>query len=305
MRSGVLAWCVLSVGCGPQVLAPEPGHGKEDDAGTTDAPVGTSTSSTTSTSTTTGTPGTTVADDTSSDSTAATGWVDFIMPPDGDSETIECDLWEDDCPRGEKCMPYSADGSPTWNGTRCSPIADDPGAPGDPCTVEGSGVSGIDDCEKGSMCWDVDPDTLMGVCVAFCTGSPNNPVCDDPTTTCRLASEGVLILCLPSCDPLVQDCPGGEPCVPVDDDFICTPEGEGEGQNGEPCEYLNACAAGLACIPADAVPGCEAIGCCSPFCAVDDSDPPCTLEGQVCVPWFEPGQAPPEHENVGVCAVPQ
>jgi hypothetical protein len=55
-----------------------------------------------------------------------------------------------------------------WNGTRCVPVAGMPGMPGDPCTVEDGPWSGRDDCAFGAMCWDVDPDTSMGECVAQC-----------------------------------------------------------------------------------------------------------------------------------------
>jgi hypothetical protein len=46
-------------------------------------------------------------------------------------------------------------------------------------------------------------------------------------------------------------------------------------------------------------------GCCAPYC--DTTDPTahddCSALGDewVCVPWFEPGTAPPDYENVGVC----
>src|SRR5690349_13167900 len=60
---------------------------------------------------------------------------DFIPVPDwpfGD----ECDIWEEDCPEGYKCMPWANDGGNAWNATRCSPIAPDAHAPGESCTVE-------------------------------------------------------------------------------------------------------------------------------------------------------------------------
>ncbi len=40
------------------------------------------------------------------------------------------------------------------------PAGDKP--PGLGCTVEGSATSGIDTCQAGAMCWDVDPVTLAG-----------------------------------------------------------------------------------------------------------------------------------------------
>ena len=80
----------------------------------------------------------------------------------------ECDIEAQDCPEGEKCMPWANDGGDEWNGTRCSPIAKDPGPLGGPCLAEGSGTSGIDDCDLGLVCWQVDPKTNQGVCHAMC-----------------------------------------------------------------------------------------------------------------------------------------
>jgi hypothetical protein len=201
-------------------------------------------------------------------------------------------------------MPWANDGGNSWNSLRCIPIAEDPAAVGEPCTVEGSGVSGIDDCELHALCWDIDAETNMGTCVAMCVGSENNPTCHDPQTECRINGDGVLALCLPMCDPLAQDCRNAEVCVGIDSDFTCVPDASGDdGAAGDPCEGLNACDPGLICVNPDAVPGCAASGCCSAFCALDDPSPPC-LRGQACVSWFEPGQAPSGYENVGVCVLP-
>jgi hypothetical protein len=230
----------------------------------------------------------------------------FINDPDGGGADMECDVWAQDCPDGEKCMPWANDGGSAWNATKCSPVDPNPMQPGDACTVEGSGVSGVDNCDVASMCWDVDPETNEGVCVAFCTGSEQNPECADPATTCIIANDGVLILCLPGCDPLLQDCPDGEGCYPVNEGMACAPDASGPdaGVAGDPCEYINVCDPGLACINAEYVPGCAgAVGCCAPFC--DTDAPNCDAgAGEECVPWWEEGQAPPGYENVGVCSLP-
>jgi hypothetical protein len=206
-------------------------------------------------------------------------------------------------------MPWANDGGSSWNATRCSPLDPNPGQIGDPCTVEGSGVSGIDNCDIASMCWDVDPETNMGTCDAFCSGSEANPVCEDPATSCVNANNGTLILCLPSCDPLLQDCPEGQACYNVNDTFACAPDASGEtGVFGDACEFLNVCDPGLFCANPEAVPDCASGGCCSPFC--DFSDPeasaacPGAAGGQECVAWYEEGQAPPGLEDVGACALP-
>jgi len=237
---------------------------------------------------------------------AATTGVGFIEDPDGGGVSFECDIFAQDCAEGEKCMPWANDGG-TWNATRCSPISDNPGQPGDECTVEGSGASGLDDCDIGAMCWDVDPETNIGQCEAMCTGDDSNPVCEDPDTTCSIANDGAIVLCLAICDPLIQDCPDGSACYPVAEDFVCGPDASGEmGTAGDPCEFINVCDPGLFCLNPGAWPGCTAGGCCSPVCDLDDpaGDAQCPGEGQTCQPWYEEGAAPPGYESVGACALP-
>ncbi|MEM6995294.1 MAG: hypothetical protein AAF721_32595, partial [Myxococcota bacterium] len=139
---------------------------------------------------------------------------------------IVCDLFAQNCPVGEKCMPFDEDLSGTWNATGCFPIDDNPDQVGDECDVTGSGVSGVDTCDGGAMCFDVDAMTLTGTCVEMCGGSLANPICTDPDTSCAIANDGFIILCLATCDPLMQDCNNGG-CYPIGDGFNCAPEGTG------------------------------------------------------------------------------
>jgi hypothetical protein len=208
-------------------------------------------------------------------------------------------------------MPWANDGGDQWNATRCSPVADDPRQPGEECTVEGSGTSGIDDCDIGAMCWDVDPATNMGTCVAMCTGDEENPICEDRSTTCAISNDGALALCLPVCDPLAQDCPEGEGCYPVQDDWRCRSDGSGEmGGYGDPCETINGCDPGLICLDPSVVPPgqpCEgSSGCCTEVCDLTDAagDAQCAgaPEGQTCQAWYD--EPPLGYENVGACALP-
>ena len=235
--------------------------------------------------------------------------ISFVTPPDGSGPAVECDVWDQDCPEGEKCMPWANDGTNSWNATRCSEVADNPGQVGDECTVEGNGVSGMVDCDVASMCYYVDPETNMGTCVDFCQGSADNPMCE-PGFLCSIANDGVLILCRQECDPLLQDCQGSAACLPAagSDGFVCIIDASGEmGAAGDPCAFLNACDPGHFCGAAEAVPGCMGSDfCCSEFCDLTDPVPAdgCSLMGQDCVPWFEEGAAPPDLEHVGGCAIP-
>lgn len=244
-----------------------------------------------------------------SESSTEGGAVFIVDDPDA-GKGGECDLFAQDCPPGEKCMPWANDGGNSWNATICSPVAETPGQAGDACSVEGSGVSGVDDCDLGAMCWDVNPEDNTGTCVAMCTGDSSNPFCEDPNTTCVIANEGVLVLCLPVCDPLLQNCPEGQACYPVEEKWSCAPDVSGEGGvYGDPCEYINVCNPGLMCLDSALVPGCAgAIGCCSEVCDTSDpaGDAQCTGagEGQVCTPWYDEGAAPPGYETVGACVLP-
>ena len=307
MRRG-LAFFALVIGCGPSVELPEDSSGTSGGAPSSGSSGGGVTSSVA-----TGLPGSDVGtgpvsstgvDDTSTSgvepgTTTSSSGVDFIWLPDHGGPH-GCFFFEQNCARGEKCMPYSFDGGAGWNALGCFPVQPDPDAVGEPCTVVDTPFSGIDSCGAGAMCWDVDPDTLEGVCISFCEGSEQSPTCSDPAYTCTFGN--LFGVCDAFCDPLVQDCPQDEACQFVTDDFICIPENAGAVGVGGACQFLGDCQAGSVCMPPASTPGCAgADGCCSAFCATDAAEPGC-LPGQVCVPWYEQGPAPPGYETVGVCS---
>lgn len=235
----------------------------------------------------------------------------FILNPDGSGGAgrILCDVFAQDCPPGEKCSAWADDGGAAWNATKCVPVNGDQ-QPGEPCTVQGSGTSGIDDCAAGVMCWDVGPDA-MGFCVALCTGTPDAVHCEG-NTSCVLPSDGVLNLCLPSCDPLLQDCPGADLCIPNPDgtSFTCVLDASGDGgQVNDLCEFPNTCDPGLVCLdPAVASSTCTPgpTGCCQPFCEfTEGQDGACPNPDQKCVQWFDPmTEIPQWYVHVGVCRIP-
>jgi hypothetical protein len=226
----------------------------------------------------------------------------FLQPTDAGGHR-ECDTWSQDCPAGEKCTVWANDGGGSWNSTKCEPVAPDPDRVDEPCTVVGNGVSGIDSCELGSMCWNVDPETSLGLCVEFCGGSEANPTCSNPTYHC-IGREPVL--CMPSCCPLEQSCGSYEGCYPSLDTFGCIPDAGGEhGSFGEPCEFINVCDPGLFCADADRVPDCGgSLGCCTAYCEIGSSTCEALHPDLECTPWFEQGQNPLE-SHVGGCMLPQ
>jgi hypothetical protein len=171
-------------------------------------------------------------------------------------------------------------------------------------------MSGLDDCAKGSMCWNVDAVTHEGYCIDFCVESPSGePVCN-AGYTCPLSDTAILALCLHTCNPVLAatDCLGmKETCVyanPVSPTvpFACVPVGENAG-HGEPCMNINSCAPGLFCGVAADVPGCATSHCCSEFCDLMAPDT-CAGQGQICEPWVYDGMVPPGYEHVGGCGLP-
>ena len=288
---------------------------------TTDSSESSSTTTTTTgeSSTGTSTSSTTAPTSGATSSTSSTGPCDtactssdeaggFIYGAPGDFQhggTIECDVFKQDCASGEKCTAWNDNGGGSWNATKCVPVTGDK-VPGDECKAEGGGTSGIDNCEAGAMCYDVDA-MNTGICRALCTGTPDAPTCDG-NFSCAIVNDGVLNICLPGCDPLLQDCPGKDLCLPIGDGFICVIDVSGDmGQTNDPCEFANSCDKGLVCLnTASASSACMqgSPGCCQPFCDFTAMDP-CPNPDQKCVQWFDPMMPiPPGFEDVGVCAIP-
>lgn len=262
--------------------------------GTTAEPTSSTTSSLTGLSTTS---------TSSSTTSTATSTTDPPVLPDVGG-AAECGPWMQECPEGQKCAPYSGDGDNAWESWKCVDIAPNPADVGQPCTAFDI-ASGGDTCDKGLMCWFLDLNG-EGTCVAMCGGTIEAPTCPDPSISCTIGGgDAYLILCLPNCDPLIQDCNSGELCIPNMNGFICVLDASGDaGQAFDACEYANACDPGLVCLGPEYAAECDpmAPGCCIPLC--DTSAPTCPGQGQECLPWYTMGMAPPGLNNVGVCTLP-
>lgn len=307
--AGAVAAGLGLLGCASDRV-PELDAGSGSGGSTTGSPVeGSSSTGTAAASTSTGS----TIDESADDTLGVTGTVDptdavFLPGPDVGLYG-ECDLVVQDCPPGYKCMPWG-DGVDYVNSVRCSPVVAEPVGLGEPCHVERSPVSGLDDCDYGAICWDVDPATGEGECMPFCMGTQANLLCEDPDRICEWM--GHVPLCTPFCDPLLQDCPAGEGCYPIEP-WTCAPDDSGDlGAYGDPCDFINRCDPGLVCLNGGAVPPglpCEGTsGCCTELCDVEDEagDLQCTgvAEGQTCQAWYGERYAPPGFERVGACALP-
>lgn len=223
----------------------------------------------------------------------------------GGGQDAMCDPKAQDCPEGQKCTAYGKVAGDAWNANKCVDVTGE-GVYGDPCTVEPPDkFSGLDNCGPGYICLNTDDEGKNGLCSAFCSvddACPNNPggvgYCAPDT------NEGFLPICLPNCDPLLQDCPAGQGCygdisIPF---FICfAPDPmPGNGGDNESCAFTNACNEGLSCTPAGVLDGCTADQCCTPFCPLDGDGSECT-DPEVCTPFFsEPVVG---FENVGICVL--
>ncbi|MCA9684908.1 MAG: ribulose phosphate epimerase [Myxococcales bacterium] len=271
--------------------------GDKNDDGDADTVASTTTTGTddvdtTDTSTTADT--TTTVDTSTTDTTDNT---DFIIPV-GDMPQVapSCDPFAQDCPDGEKCVAYASSGG-TWDANKCVPVGGD-GQVGDPCVYDGAEAS-TDNCGADTWCWGADAEG-NGTCTLFCTGTADDPICP-LGSSCSIANDGSINICLPGCDPVLQDCEAeGENCYWAGDDFVCAPGGD--LMTGDACGFINDCGAGNICIDATYLPTCDGSACCAGFC--DLGDPMCIIAGTECVAFFDPGTEPPGLEHVGVCILP-
>jgi hypothetical protein len=227
-----------------------------------------------------------------------------FVPEDGDIPSINtCDPFAQDCPEGEKCVAYASSGG-TWDANRCVPVTGS-GSTGDPCVYQGA-ASGADDCDQTNVCWnalDVDG-VLVGTCYPFCTGGADNPLCDEADTSCRVVNDGAIAVCLPNCDPLLQECTEGLGCYwsGGSQTFQCIITAGGI-PTGEACGFNNDCNPGHFCADAAALETCDGSACCAVFCDLTE-DPSTCVAPLECVSFFEEGQAPPTYEDLGLCILP-
>jgi hypothetical protein len=288
----VVALALCGAACGP----PTPTFTSDaDSAAHTESDDGSSSSSSSSE---TGAAETSTTETDSTDTAATLPFVpehDLRLP-----DVAPCDPAQQDCPDGQKCVPYGSTGE-LWDTNKCVPVLGEQ-APGEPCTYAGT-VESTDDCDATSFCWnvqDVDGEAI-GTCAAFCTDSLECPSGD----RCLTSNCDCLYLCIDICDPILQDCGDGLACYWADDGFGCFITTM-NFPPGEPCGYFfSDCVAGSGCIPGEVLPSCEGAACCSPWCELGAGDLPCeVLPGTTCVPFFEHDLAPPGYEHVGVCLAP-
>ncbi|MEZ4452131.1 MAG: hypothetical protein R3B09_21885 [Nannocystaceae bacterium] len=286
--------------------------GKETDTDTDDSATSTSTGTTTTAETTSTTTGTESDSDSTStttsttDTTTTTTTTTTGTESDTDETTtggpIDCDPQDiNSCPEGQKCTSYGVMPGDYWNGNKCVPVMGDD-LPGEACMIltPGDVPSGVDTCAPGSICLFAE----AGVCYEFCDLSDK---CNSLPGICVQANDGALPICLLTCDPLLQDCPGDQGCYrDVDNNgYICADADTGmsNGMDNDICEYDNQCLKGLNCLPAEMVANCDqmSMGCCAPYCDTTMGADQCD-KGEECIAALV--DPPPEYMDVGLCAIP-
>ncbi|MCH9686397.1 MAG: hypothetical protein K0V04_33500 [Deltaproteobacteria bacterium] len=208
----------------------------------------------------------------------------------------ECDPYAQDCPAGQKCLPFDPDGQGVWDSTRCAPISANPGAEGDPCTMlAGGGAGGEDDCGLGLVCWDLVDD--QGTCAEQCGCGQATPTCETEGQSCAGPyNQGAVAVCRDTCVPSdVDGCGPGQICAATPSGlFQCLNAGPNL-ELGEACSSPFSCAPGLLCAASATCP--QAGNCCVEWC---DAAMPEDCGGE-CILVFN-GGAPHEcYDDLGVC----
>jgi hypothetical protein len=220
----------------------------------------------------------------------------------GGSEPLAmpCDVANDACPEGQKCVPYSRDfGALYPDEGGCFTVVEGPDPLGETCAmieiVDGDVVA-LDSCERGQVCsW------RTGTCLALCQGPPDAWTCPFMSTCTGWEIE---LLCWPICDPLDSACPAGERCNLVTTaGFQCYPESDEDLPLFSACPHGSECAAGSFCGSSEEAVECDPAwsGCCNKLCDLDGDT--CPGVGQLCVPFglYVPI---PGYEDLGRCALP-
>lgn len=300
---------LLLIACGP--TQPNLGTDASSSTGLFGSTTGVPTTST----------GSSAAGSSSGDQTSGPGA--FLGEPDVPMDD-SCDPHaEMPCPEGQKCSASSKNSG--WGifagGPSCFPILGDL-PKGASCDLGVEPSDGLDDCAANMVCvdWTLGPN---GVCREFCDPVLNYlgpQICSDATEFCYSpgCQDCVLGVCIPTCDPLLANCPAGEACIRGYNDnnggFACAPfPGDLPGV-GESCDRTYVCAPQAACMRSDNVtsPACaDTETCCTAYCDLNAPNTcPGKAMGEMCQPYFpEPfdPQTEPwgvQYNKLGYCALP-
>jgi hypothetical protein len=195
-----------------------------------------------------------------------------------------CNWWVDDCGPDSACV-IDLDGEAS-----CLALGVNPGARGDPCAKSNP-------CGKGLLCG------IDGYCLERCTCSDAHPHCPDPNSTCfNITESREPAYCLPSCDPVAQDCAApGVSCWSWNIPICENPPYLAVGVAGDPCgnSFNVECVPGLECTAG--APQCDYSECCAPLCYMDDPEACAEFGADFTCGQLGVSQDPECYQGIGVC----
>ncbi len=202
----------------------------------------------------------------------------------------DCFTWNDECPKGEKCVVLPIMPPDVFSKQKCRPVLDDPGDHGDDCT--GAMPQGEDSCDRGLICYG-------GRCEFLCQGNPDDYTCP-AQSFCVVLDDGAYGFCFDVCNPFESNCRPDEECTFMTDFFSCTVDEDPKDAGlFDSCDFHGDCDEGFVCALAasnDCAPG---ENCCTPLCdtaaAVD-----CPDAQQECVAISPP---PLFVDHAGFCTI--
>lgn len=105
-----------------------------------------------------------------------------------------CDIYsKNSCEQFEKCTAVSKSEKSLWTDNFCRTHGTK--QIGEICEIKKYPSSGEDDCDKGLFCRGDNLDSLKGVCVKFCEGSKEFPICSS-SQKCQVYYDGIMPLCI-------------------------------------------------------------------------------------------------------------
>lgn len=231
----------------------------------------------------------------------------FICEPDLGPIPDTCDVVDQDCPAGQKCVWYAPPGGLRRDAARCIEVTG-AGEPFDPCTLPtGIGLEITDDCGPESFCLEVYGTADHGYCAPFfddvegCDAYPGSYPAFENGSDFPAA-------CLHyECQPMLPEgCPDGLQCtfypawlygslmcwnVPPEDDLPLSAA----------CDY-GQCGQGQLCAPTQWLPDCTDDRCCTQWC--DLGAPACDTPGTVCEPFpVRQADGDPGFDSLGACVL--
>ena len=231
----------------------------------------------------------------------------FIPGIDAGDPTPSCSPYYQDCPEGQKCVFYVAEGSYLRReSTRCIEVTGD-AEPFEACELPtGFGPEITDTCGADSYCLEVYTTADHGFCAPFAGdySCPDYPGAGYATENGSSFPDACLYF---DCHPdLPEPCPADMRCVFYPAflygvNFCWKVPDEPDLGLGEACDY-GQCGVGELCLAQEYVPGCAAERCCTQWCNIDAdacSDPQAQCEHLGV--W---NADMPEYETLGACVVP-